>query len=108
MGATKAFGSSTVNEFHFSVTRNANDVGRPHGGTGVSLASQGFVTGPGTPGIVVQAPQFEGVENIVFNSFVMGVTITGVDQNNTTYHWSDNVSRVHGRAHAAIRRPVPL
>jgi hypothetical protein len=96
VSATKAFGASTVNEFHFSVTRNANDVGRPHGGTGVSLASQGFVTGPGTPGIVVQAPQFEGVENIVFNSFVMGVTITGVDQNNTTYHWSDNVSRVRG------------
>jgi Carboxypeptidase regulatory-like domain len=96
VSATKAFGASTVNEFHFSVTRNANDVGRPHGGTGVGLASQGFVTGPGTPGIVVQAPQFEGVENIVFNSFVMGVTITGVDQNNTTYHWSDNVSRVRG------------
>jgi hypothetical protein len=96
MGATKAFGTNTVNEFHFSVTRNANDVGRPHGGTGVSVASQGFVTGPGTPGIVVQAPQFEGVENIVFNSFVMGVTITGVDQNNTTYHWSDNVSHVRG------------
>lgn len=93
---TKSFGSSVVNEFHFSVTRNANDVGRPHGGTGVSLASQGFVTGPGTPGIVVQAPKFEGVENIVFNSFVMGVTITGVDQNNTTYHWSDNVSKVAG------------
>ncbi len=93
---TKAFGGTAVNEFHFSITRNANDVGRPHGGTGVSIASQGFVTGPGTPGIVVQAPQFEGVENIVFNSFVMGVTVTGVDQNNTTYHWSDNLSKVRG------------
>jgi hypothetical protein len=88
--------SGIVNEFHFSVTRNANDIGRPHGGTGVSTASQGFVTGPGTPGIVVQAPDLEGVENIVFNSFVMGVTITGVEQNNNTYHWSDNVSKVIG------------
>jgi hypothetical protein len=96
LGATKAFGTNAVNEFHLSITRNANDVGRPHGGTGISLASQGFVTGPGTPGIVVQAPQFEGVENIVFNSFVMGVTITGVDQNNTTYHWSDSISKVRG------------
>ncbi|HLH32930.1 MAG TPA: carboxypeptidase-like regulatory domain-containing protein, partial [Terriglobia bacterium] len=96
LSSTKAFGSNTVNEFHFSITRNANDVGRPHGGTGVSVASQGFVTGPGTPGIVVQAPQFEGVENIVFNRFVMGVTITGVDQDNNTYHWSDNVSKVLG------------
>ena len=33
--------SGVVNEFHFSVTRNANDIGRPHGGTGVSTASQG-------------------------------------------------------------------
>jgi hypothetical protein len=96
LSTTKAFGSNTVNEFHFSITRNANDVGRPHGGTGISLASQGFVTGPGTPGIVVQAPQLEGIENIVFNRYVMGVTITGVDQFNSTYHWSDNVSRVRG------------
>ena len=34
------------------------------------------MTGPGTAGIVVQAPQYEGVENIVFPSFVMGVPIT--------------------------------
>jgi Carboxypeptidase regulatory-like domain len=91
----KVFGN-TVNEFHFGVTRNANDVGRPHGGLGVSVASQGFVTGPGTPGIVVQAPQFEGIENLVFNNFVMGVTITGVQQNNTTAYWSDDLSKVIG------------
>ena len=48
----------------------------PHGGLGVSLASQGFVTGAGTPAFTVQAPQFEGVENIAFPSFVMGVPIT--------------------------------
>ena len=53
---------------------------------GVTLASQGFVTGPGTPGIVVLAPQFEGVENLVFNTFTMGVTITGVDQTGNTLH----------------------
>ena len=35
---------------------------------------------PARPGIVVLAPQFEGVENIVFNTFTMGVTITGVNQ----------------------------
>ena len=62
-------------------------------GLGVSLASQGFVTGAGTPGILVQAPQFEGVENISFPTFVMGVTITGVNQNNNTLYLSDSVSR---------------
>ena len=63
---------------------------------GVSLQSQGFVTGPGTPGIVVQAPQFEGVENIVFPSFVMGVPVTNVDQWNNTLYLSDSISKVIG------------
>lgn len=96
VGSNKVFSSSLVNEFHFSYMRNANDIGHPHGGLGVPIASQGFVTGPGTPGIVVQAPQFEGVENIAFNKFVMGVTTTGVNQLNGTWHWSDNVSKVLG------------
>jgi len=85
-----------VNEFHFSLMRNANDIGRPQGGLGVPVASQGFVTGPGTPGIVVQAPELEGVENIAFEKFVMGVTTTGVGQVNNTWHWTDNVSKVAG------------
>ena len=94
---TKVFGTSTVNEFHIGFLRNANVIGEPSGGLGVSLASQGFVTGPGTPGVVVQAPQFEGVENIVFPSFVMGVPITNETQNNNTLSVSDNVSKVIGQ-----------
>src|SRR5205814_974091 len=58
-GDNTVFGANTVNEFHIGFMRNANDVGRPNGGLGVSLASQGFVTGPGTPGIVVLAAQLE-------------------------------------------------
>ena len=95
-GSAKTFGSNTVNDFHVSLTHNANNVGVPNGGRGVSLASQGFTTGPGTPGIVVLAPQFEGVENLVFNTFTMGVTITGVNQTGDTLHLSDSVSRVWG------------
>lgn len=93
---TKTLGNDAVNEFHLGFTRNAHQVGLPHGGLGVSLASQGFVTGPGTPGIVVQAPKLEGVENIVFNSFAMGVTVTGVNQTGNTYQLSDGYSRVLG------------
>ncbi len=96
LGNTRVFGMGTVNEFHAGVIRNANNIGEPHGGLGVSLASQGFVTGAGTPGIFVQAPQFEGVENISFPSFVMGVTITGVNQKNNTLYLSDSVSKVIG------------
>ncbi len=96
IGDTKVFNGSLVNEFRIGYLRNVNNVGQPHGGAGVSLASQGFVTGPGTEGIVVQAPQFEGVENLVFPSFVMGVPITNLDQWNNTYYISDTVSKVLG------------
>ena len=96
VGSNKVFTSGLVNEFHVSLMRNANIIGAPKGGLGVPIASQGFVTGPGTAGIVVQAPQFEGVENIAFERFVMGVTTTNVDQLNNTYHVSDNISKVIG------------
>ena len=96
VGDTKVLGPATVNEFHAGYLRNVNDVGQPNGGLGVSLQSQGFVTGVGTPGIVVQAPKFEGVENIVFPSFVMGVPITNVNQWNNTFYLSDSISKVIG------------
>ena len=96
MGDTKVLGATVVNEFHVGFLRNVNNIGQPRGGAGVSLQSQGFVTGVGTPGIVVQAPQFEGVENIVFPSFVMGVPIASVDQWNNTLYVSNTISTVIG------------
>ena len=93
---SKVVGPNAVNEFNIGYLRYANVIGEPHGGLGVSLASQGFTTGAGTPGIYVQAPQFEGVENITFPSFVMGVPITNVTQVNNTYYISDGYSRVFG------------
>ena len=95
-GDAKALGTGTVNEIHVGFLRNANVIGQPHGGLGVSMAAQGFVSGSGTPGIVVQAPQFEGVENITFPSFVMGVPITNETQVNNTLYLSDTVSKVMG------------
>jgi hypothetical protein len=96
LGINKLIGSNTVNEFHVGYLRNANVIGQPKGGLGVSLASQGFTTGAGTAGIFVQAPQFEGVENITFPTFVMGVPITNITQVNNTYYLSDGLSRVIG------------
>jgi hypothetical protein len=92
----KVIGSNAVNELHLGYLRNANIVGQPKGGLGVSLAWQGFTTGIGTAGIVVQAPQFEGVENITFPTFAMGVPITNETQINNTYYASDGLSRVIG------------
>jgi len=97
LGDNKLIGSNTVNELHFGYLRNANVVGQPKGGLGVSLASQGFASGAnGRPGIDVQAPQFEGVENITFPTFSMGVPITNMTQINDTYYLSDGLSRVIG------------
>jgi len=97
LGDTKSLGSQAVNEFHFSYMRDRNDLGKPVGGLGVSLASQGFVTGPGTPGIVPLDPQGEGVENIVFNSLSIGTNANELKQVNNTYQWIDNFSKVMGR-----------
>lgn len=96
VAATKAFGTNTVNEFHAGFLRYANVIGQPHGGLGVSLSAQGFVSATGAPGFTLQAPQFEGVENIVFPSFVMGIPITNETQNNNTLFLGDTVSRVIG------------
>ncbi|WP_254061630.1 carboxypeptidase regulatory-like domain-containing protein [Granulicella sp. L60] len=96
LGDTKVIGAKTVNEFHLGYLRNANIIGQPKGGLGVSLASQGFTTGAGTPGIFVQAPQFEGVENITFPTFAMGVPITNLTQANNTLYLSDGLSRAIG------------
>ncbi len=93
-GDAKAFGNGTVNEFHAGFLHYANVIGQPKGGLGVSSASQGFAPPP--TGIVVQAPQFEGIENISFPGFVMGVPITNETQVNDTLYLSDTVSKVIG------------
>jgi Carboxypeptidase regulatory-like domain/TonB dependent receptor len=95
LGDTKVIGSNTVNEFHMGYLLNRNIIGQPHGGLGVSLASQGFASGVDS-GIFVQAPQFEGVENITFPTFVMGLPITNMTQVNNTYYLSDGVSTTLG------------
>jgi len=94
LGHTKALGTSAVNDFHFSYMRDNNDLGRPVGGLGVSLASQGFVVGAGTPGIVPLDPKGEGVENIVFNAFSIGTNANEMKQANNTFQWIDNFSKV--------------
>jgi hypothetical protein len=94
IGDTKTFGASLVNEFHASFMRANNNLGQPVGGKGVSLASQGFVTGAGTPGIVPLNPAGEGVENIVFNAYSIGTNANELKQVNNTYQALDNFSKV--------------
>ena len=96
-GSTKAIDANTVNEAHFSYMRFNNVIGRPVGGVGPSLASQGFVAGAGTLGIVPLNPSIEGIENVAFNDFTIGVDVTGETQVNNTYNWSDNLTHVFGK-----------
>ena len=93
---TKTLSADAVNEFHFSYMRDANDLGKPVGGVGVSLASQGFQVGPETPGIVPLAPSTAGVESVAFNSFTIGTNTNELNQYNNTFQWLDNFSKVIG------------
>jgi len=93
----KTIGSASVNEAHVSYMRTFNNVGQPSGGVGQSLASQGFVTGVGTQGIVPLDPSIEGPENMIFNEFVVGEPITNLTQENNTFTVSDIFSKVVGK-----------
>ncbi len=97
LGLTSTLSPTSVNELRVSYMRTANDVGQPVGGVGPTLASQGFVDSAGKPGILPLAPQIEGIENVAFNDFTIGVDTTGVTQANNTYQWSDTFSKVEGK-----------
>jgi hypothetical protein len=91
---TKTFGARTANFFEASYLRDTNVLGTPEGTVGTSLTSQGFVTGSGGPSILPQRPSIVGVENIIFNNFTMGSTVTGINQYDNIYQYSDTLSHV--------------
>jgi Carboxypeptidase regulatory-like domain len=96
IGLTKNFGSHSVNEFHFSYVRDVNDVGTPQQTVGTTLASQGFVTPSGQPSILPQRPNIVGVENVIFSNFIIGSTITGLNQTDNTFEYRDSFSHIIG------------
>ena len=89
--------TNLMNEFRFSYMRMANNIGQPVGGVGPKLASQGFVDSDGNPSIVALAPKIEGIENVSFRDFTIGVDLTGVAQANNVFQWADNFSKVSGK-----------
>ncbi len=102
LGDTKTLSATAVNEFHFSFLRDATDLGKPVGGVGVTLASQGFVEGANTPGIVPLSPKTEGVESVDFNNFSIGTNTNELKQVNNTFQWRDNFSKVIGTHTIAV------
>ncbi len=97
LGDTKDLGQRKINEFHFSFVRDVNIVGAPVGGVGPTLKDQGFVTASGTQSIVANRPNIQGVENIVFNNYSLGVTITGLNQADNTFEFRDTFSHIIGK-----------
>ncbi len=88
---SETFGNAALNEVHLSYMRNDNAVGQPRGGVGPSLDSQGFT------GIVPLKSSTEGIENVAFNDFTMGVDTTALVQTENIYEASDAFSRIIGR-----------
>ncbi len=91
LGDVLQIGEATLNQFHMSYMRNANAVGQPKGGVGPSLAAQGF------SGIVALKPSTEGIENVAFNDFTLGVDTTALVQAENIYEASDAFSRIVGK-----------
>jgi hypothetical protein len=97
LGATKTLSSASVNEFRLGYFRLDTLFNQPQGGKGVTLASLGFASGTGgAPGIVPLVPALEGVPEIDFNNFVIGVPSRPNGLIDNIYQIVDNYSRIVG------------
>jgi Carboxypeptidase regulatory-like domain len=97
LGDTKTFSSAAVNEFRLGYFRLNTHFNQPLGGKGISLASLGFASGAGgAPGIFPVAPSLEGVPEIDFNNFVIGVPSRPNGLIENIYQIVDNYSLIIG------------
>jgi Carboxypeptidase regulatory-like domain len=97
LGDTKTFSSSSVNEFRIGYFRLDTAFNQPQGGKGITLASLGFASGDNrAPGIFPVVPALEGVPEIDFNDFVIGVPSRPNGLLDNIYQVLDNYSRIIG------------
>ena len=97
LGDTKTFSSASVNEFRIGYFRLDTLFNQPQGGKGVTLTSLGFQSGAnGAPGIVPLVPSLEGVPEIDFNDFIIGVPSRPNGLIDNVYQVLDNYSRIIG------------
>ena len=89
LGDTKPFGNSSVNEFRIQYVRSKNVI-VPSGGMGVTLASLGFNYTPLDPSI-------EGVPELDFNNFDLGVLSRSLGLTENTFQLLDNYRKVVGK-----------
>ncbi len=97
IGMTKTLSSAAVNEFRVGYFRLDNKLNRPLGGTNTTLADLGFASGANRgPGIFPGTPSVEGVPEIDFNNFVIGVPSRPNHLLDNIYQIIDNYSKVIG------------
>jgi hypothetical protein len=99
MSNAKTFGATAVNEARISVFRTVIHLDNPVQSL-VSLSSLGFVTGPGTLGIIPSTTSPEYVPQVSFvgsSGLNIGVPNLNTFQPNTTYMASDVFSKSLGK-----------
>jgi len=97
LGDTKTFSSSAVNELRIGYFRLDTAFNQPQGGKGITLASLGFASGANrAPGIFPLVPAQEGVPEIDFNDFVIGVPSRPNGLIDNIYQVLDNYSKIIG------------
>jgi len=93
----KTLSSASVNEFRLGYFRLNTRFNRPLGGTSKSLSDLGFAPGDNRqPGIFPGTPSVEGIPEIDFNNFVIGVPSRPNQLITNIYQVSDNFSKVIG------------
>ncbi|MBV9342153.1 MAG: TonB-dependent receptor [Acidobacteria bacterium] len=95
LGTTKTLSAAAVNEFRVGYFRLDTKLNRPLGGTGTKLAALGFAPAANS-GIFVGTPSVEGVPEIDFNNFVIGVPSRPNQLIDNIYQALDNFSKVVG------------
>jgi Carboxypeptidase regulatory-like domain/TonB dependent receptor-like, beta-barrel len=104
---TRAFGATALNEARIAYVRNAAHLFTPqgglqNGGSPITLVSLGFPA-PSTSGgvfnggIAAVQPALEGVPNIAFNNYAIGVPPDTTKQYNNMFQAQDNFTKILGR-----------
>jgi len=97
LGMTKTLSSAAVNEFRIGYFRLNTTVNQPLGGTNTKLTDLGFASAANkAPGVYVGNPKVEGVPEIDFNNFIIGVPSRPNQLIDNIYQVLDNFSKVIG------------
>jgi Carboxypeptidase regulatory-like domain len=94
-GLTTPFGSTAVNTFTASYTRNKNITGLTSGG-GVTLSSLGFASPSNGGPVQLSTSQNQNWPAVVLNNFSIGAPISIVSQFNNTYEGQDDFTKIIG------------